>query len=152
MTVPPHFQRLLNDVRDHGWHHIFVPDEGPGFGYTIGLWRSYRHAELVLVGLPSDVVHAVFWAIVREILKGRRFEVGPTYDEILEGYECCFRSVHRSQYDDHFGQAIRFHEGYEFPVLQCVYPDRKGLFPWEKGCTPEFVAMQTLLDRERPPS
>ena len=151
MSTSPHFQKLLDDVKKFGWHVIMVPadDEGPSFGYTVGVFKSFGHAELVMVGLKVEALHAFLNLIVGEVKAGKRFEVGPRYPEIIEGYECCFRSVHLSQFDEYFGQAIRFYGDKNFPVLQCVYPDKAGRFPWEDGCSPGFVAMQTMLDGER---
>jgi nicotinamidase-related amidase len=61
-------ERLVADVREHGWHCILVAEEhhpehaalnaalrrhpvyDAAFAYTVGLWLTRDHPELVLVG------------------------------------------------------------------------------------------------------
>jgi hypothetical protein len=49
-----HERKALADVQNHGWHVLKVmeDDRGPAFAYTVGLYHSFRHPELIIVGLP----------------------------------------------------------------------------------------------------
>lgn len=46
-------QKLLDDVQGHGWHVIGVEadNEGPAFAYSIGLYQTFGHPEVVVFGL-----------------------------------------------------------------------------------------------------
>ncbi|MFL5577733.1 MAG: DUF4262 domain-containing protein [Gemmatimonadaceae bacterium] len=43
------------------------------------------------------------------------------------------------------GFARWFYGGDDFPVLQVVYPDRTGRYPWEDGVAEGFRAVQPVL-------
>jgi len=49
------------DIETYGWHVIEVPedDEGPGFAFTIGLFRRFEHPELIVFGLPMNTMHII---------------------------------------------------------------------------------------------
>src|SRR4051794_1833600 len=96
-------EKLIADVREHGWHCVLVADEhhpehaeeiaamGPhpiydaAFAYTVGLWLTLRHPELVLVGRWQRA-HATIATVVRLIEAGHAFAPGDRSSEILEGY------------------------------------------------------------------
>ena len=57
---------LTEDERDvlrkretTGWfvNEIAEDGEGPGFAYSFGLYERYRHPEIIIFGLPPDVMH-----------------------------------------------------------------------------------------------
>lgn len=43
---------LLDDVREHGWHIVLVPEDesSPGWCFTVGLQQTLRHPERVIFG------------------------------------------------------------------------------------------------------
>ncbi len=131
-------RKLLADVREYGWHVLAVGagDEYPPFGYTIGMYHSFGHPEIIVFGLDVRVMFAIATGIGEHIKSGDRFEDWHESSNILEGYAVCFRNVERRHYRDHFGFARWFYQGDEFPVLQCVWPDAGGRYPWH----PQFVA------------
>jgi hypothetical protein len=51
------------------------------------------------------------------------------------------QTVHVSWHDALFGTAWRFYRGVTVPVLQLVWPDRNGVWPWQEGAT---VSSRTL--------
>ncbi len=48
-------------------------------------------------------------------------------------------------YHTHLGQAVVFHGSCAFPVLQVIWPDPCGFFPWEASFDRRFAGMQRLL-------
>jgi len=54
-------RKLLADVQGHGWHVIGVEtdEEEPGFAYSIGLYHTFRHPEIIVFGLSRGEVLAV---------------------------------------------------------------------------------------------
>ena len=46
--------------------------------------------------------------------------------------------VAKAYYAEHFGWNRWFYAGDDFPCLQLIWPDRNGVFPWEKGFDETF--------------
>jgi hypothetical protein len=139
-----HDRKLLADVERHGWHVVGVEEdeEGPAFAYSIGLYHSFGHPEVILLGLPVRVMHRIINVIGEEVRRGERFEHLDESGEVLEGYNVAFRTVERRHYREYFGYARWFYRGDGFPALQCVWPDSEHRYPWH----PEFNA--TLAPRQ----
>src|SRR4051794_23018469 len=50
-------QKVLDDIATHGWHCVHVQtrgDRGP-YSYTVGLFHTYKHPELFISGLATEV-------------------------------------------------------------------------------------------------
>jgi len=90
-------------------------------------------------------MHKIVNNIGDAVKSGIRFEPGNEYQEIFARCGCQFRVVERANYKAYLGWAIWFYEDYDFPVLQCFWPDRVGRYPWDPGCFPDVVEMQPLL-------
>ena len=149
----PAEQRVHDDVHQFGWHVIKVPDGDPEFAYTIGLFRTFGHPELFIIGLPvADVAHPVLNTLGDEVRAGRRFAPGETSDAALAGYDVTFRHVPPTAYREHLGWALWYYSGEPFPVLQVVYPDRHGHWPWAPEASDDFRAFQPVLDSPGPAS
>jgi hypothetical protein len=58
-------RKLLADVKKFGWHVIKVAadDEGPAFAYSIGLYHSLQHPEIVTFGLDVTDMHRMINSI-----------------------------------------------------------------------------------------
>jgi hypothetical protein len=142
-----HDRKLLADVERHGWHVIGVEEdqEGPGFAYSIGLFRSFRHPELIVFGLPVRVMHSIINAAGEQIRSGERFEHLDESGDVLDGYNVAFRTVERRHYPDYFGYARWFYQGDDFLALQCVWPDARHRYPWHPQSNPALAQRQPLL-------
>jgi hypothetical protein len=82
---------------------------------------------------------------------GQVFQPGVRYPDLAgSGLPTCFGEVEQRQYEAYFGQALVFHKTAAFPVLQVVWPDTQGHFPFEAGFERRFQGKQRLLfDPER---
>ena len=141
-------QKLIADVRTYGWHCLHVADEhhaehaeknavlGPhpiydaAFSYTVGLWLTQSHPELVLVGRWKQN-HAIIASAVALIKEGQRFEVGSTSEEVLEGYDVCFTAVAPARRTELLTYASWANCRRPFEALQLVLPDAAGRWPWD---------------------
>jgi hypothetical protein len=141
-------EKLLADVREYGWHCVLVADEhhphhaeanaalGPhpiydaAFAYTVGLWLTRRHPELVLVGRWQHA-HAILAAAVVLVEEGTVFVAGDETDEILEGYTVCFREVSAPRREELLTYASWANRRRSFEALQLVVPDRAGRWSWD---------------------
>ncbi|RKR88174.1 uncharacterized protein DUF4262 [Micromonospora pisi] len=127
--------RIVDTVRQHGWSALRV-EGGLSFAYTVGLWHTFRRPEIVMFGLDGENMQHWLNACVD---RGRAHgwpEPGEPFEGVLQGFETQLRPVHESWRDALFGTAHRFYGGFEVPVLQLVWPDRDGHWPWTDGATP----------------
>jgi hypothetical protein len=141
-------EKLLADVRTYGWHCITVADElhpehakenaarGPheiydaAFTYTVGLWLTQDHPELVLVGRWPNP-HAVLASAVAIIESGQRFNPDDSSDEVIERYAVCFRAVSRTRCEELLTYASWLIGRRAFDAMQLVLPDASGRWPWD---------------------
>lgn len=135
---------VRRNVHEYGWHAMKIPGdaEGPPFIYTIGLYETYDHPEILCVGLPLDVAHDALWQCARHIDRGGKLEHGTRFSEAFENAACELRAVAPKYYAEYLGYAIWFYGGIGFPVVQLVWPDRDGRLPFEQGC------LQTVVDKQ----
>ncbi len=145
-------RKLLHDVEDVGWHVVLIPpEEGkPGWAFSIGLFHSFGHPEVVVFGLPLELLGAVVNGVGEEVQAGKRFEAGQEHPDILEGVRCAFRPVDEGWYRPFLGYARWFYQGSEFPALQCLWPDKKQRFPWEPEFNEGWRWAQPLLHESEP--
>jgi hypothetical protein len=129
-----------------GWSVATIPadDEGPAFAYTIGLYRSYQHPELIMFGTRHDLAGAMVNACAMVVKSGRTLSEDLRLDEIMRDHPVGFRTFARARYAEHLGRAIDLYGGEDFPALQVCWPDRHGRFPWEPGCVREVRDVQPL--------
>jgi hypothetical protein len=139
--------KIVSDIEAVGWHVVLIPEdeEGPSFAYSIGLFRTFGHPEVIVLGLDPDLMHPMINLIGDQVRQGHRFADGEAASGILDGYDVTFRSVARRHYPEHFGYAHWYHKGADFPALQCLWPDRHGRFPTDAGYAEALRARQPLL-------
>jgi Domain of unknown function (DUF4262) len=140
-------RKLLGDVAEFGWHVVLIPDEGdaPGWAFSVGLFHSYKHPEIVVFGLPLELAHRVINGIGEDIKAGNAFEDGHEYGDILEAVNCMLRTVDANWYRPFLGYAMWYYRGGEFPVLQCIWPDKEQRYPWQPGFKKAWLGKQPLL-------
>ncbi|WP_428506883.1 DUF4262 domain-containing protein [Roseateles sp.] len=140
-------QKLLDDIRAFGWHCLSVSGdaEHEPFSYTVGLFQTYGCPELLIYGLRRDTAHSVLCIAAAAAARGQPLKPDEPTDELLEGYACVVVPVPRGEYQEHFGFAIWYYEGYDFPVQQIVWPSRAGHLPWHAEATDSFRAAQPVL-------
>ena len=140
-------RKVLADIAEFGWHcvHIMADGELVEYSFTVGLFQTYRHPELIVFGLPPGVAHKVLCNAVDEAQRGAPIDLSSPSDALLNNYSCCFVEVPTSEYHEHVGIARWYYQGNDFPLVQVVWPSRSGLFPWHAAATPEFKLSQPVL-------
>jgi hypothetical protein len=139
---------MLTDIRRDGYHKIGVLSEveaEPEFSYTVGLFHTYKHPELVIFGLSVDTEQAILDTVSDLVANGRRFTRGDASSEILDGASVVFLEFSMAKYDDYLGQAESFYRSNDFPVLMLAWPDRDGVFPWTNGAAEWLTQQQPAL-------
>jgi hypothetical protein len=154
-------KNLLMDVKKYGFNIMLVGEEDPAhdhppkvptwpypWAYSIGLYHTYRHPEMIVVGLPEDLLGSIVSRLGNRVLAGDRFQPGQEYDEIIQTYRCVFLPVAEIAYPKFLNYATLFYRGFAFPALHCVWPDSDGQYPWERHPHPGHPDRQPNLRDE----
>ncbi len=142
--------RVLADVAEGGWHVIQAEGAGAEHAFTVGLFRSFDHPEVIVFGLDAATREAALDRLGARVRAGERFEEGGVVDGILLDRPVAFRPVARRHYPAYLGYAGWFHGGPRFPALQAVWPDSEGRFPWERWFSHALRDAQPLLAELEP--
>lgn len=126
-------RRQFKEIIDRkGWAVTGVPDAASPFAYTVGLTR-HRHPELGMIGLPVDTAHGLLNTLAGRVFDGAQYTPGWRIGDLLVDYEVVLvggRPQRRlwpvAAYGLYGRDRVR--------LLQVVWPDRFGRFPWEAGC------------------
>lgn len=142
--------KVLSDIDRVGWHvtGVFAQqnETGSEWAFSIGLFHSFGHPEVIIFGLPFQRCMDIVNVIGKEVQSGKRYGSQKQYDDILqEPYQCCFREVSRQHFREYVGYGLWFYEDDPFPLLQCFWPDQNRLFPWDSGCNDYAKSAQPLL-------
>ena len=145
------FDTTLKHVNEFGLTviHVIADEKGPGFSYSIGLYKNYNHPEIIMIGLKRETMHVIINNIAEDIKKGKIYIPFLAYDDILNDYECFFIEVKKDNYIDYVGQAINFYKSDDFPLLQCVYPDKSGVYPWQDEWHKSLKNVEPLLGENK---
>ena len=141
--------KTKSNIEKFGLQVIMVNSEGynPSFAYSIGLWKTYNHPEIICFGLRNDLVHAIINDVAEIIKHGARIKIKEDYTNIFKDSKAIFLKVDERNIDDYFGVALEHYKGVKFEALQLLWTDRNGKFPWEEKFEEELIYKQPLLDR-----
>lgn len=153
--------------------HVLASEREPAFSYTVGLHTpGSQKPEVVISGLKTEI--RVAWLLdigfriqgpppleTRQQMAqaqgvslealvfppgGAVFQPGKRYyDLAMHDLPTVFAEVGPEGIESHLGQAVVFHHTQTFPVLQLVWSDPHGFFPWEEAFDPRFRSKQQLL-------
>ncbi|MCH7391140.1 DUF4262 domain-containing protein [Acinetobacter dispersus] len=127
---------------------ISATDYLPSFSYSIGLFESYQHPEIICFGLPTDLAHTIINDVANLIKNGEKIALNQEYgDQIFKETRAQFLPVDVKNIEDYFGAALNYYQHDNFSALQLVWADRNNKLPWEDGFEEEFIYDQPLLDR-----
>ena len=140
-------QKVIDDIANFGWHcvNILADGEHVAYSFTVGLFHSYGHPELIIFGLPSETAHQVLAIAADAAKSGSPLDLAQTTDALLNNYHCCFAEVPLTEYYEHVGYCRWYYQGNDFPLYQIIWPSRSGLFPWHHQATNEFKASQPVI-------
>jgi hypothetical protein len=141
-------EKIAADVETHGLAVLLVAadEDAPKFAYSVGLWRNFKHPEILVFGLNEELSGWMLNDLAGRIRAGEQCETGKEYEGLLEGYNCVFREAPRDCYPDYFGYAMNFYQTNDFPALQLVWPDKAHRWPWDMEFQPSWIWQQPLLE------
>jgi len=145
--LAPDQRLVLEDVEEYGCHIVTIAatEHSPGYAYSIGLWHRFQQPEVVVVGLQDDVAAQLIELVGDDAEDGSRYGEGDRTGDLLHGYSVTFRSVPRSHHRGWFATAVWAYQNDDFPVLQLVWPDKQGRYPWQPDVREGFLAAQPLF-------
>ncbi|WP_336518542.1 DUF4262 domain-containing protein [Pollutibacter soli] len=145
--------RLLTKTKEnitkYGLQVIMVSgsDYSPAFAYSIGLFETYNHPEIICFGLPEKLGHVIINDVADLIKNGEVIKTYVNYDNIFKSSRSEFLPVDARNIGDYFGAALNYYGERKFPAVQLIWTDRNDIFPWEKNFEEKFRYDQPLLDR-----
>ncbi len=148
-------QQLLKAIDQIGFRvtHVYDPKhDSPSFSYTTGFPDLLGQPEVILFGLPMDMMTMMLGEL-SDLCRdgGLRMADGLQVAGLLQNHVCTLRAVKRENIvGDYFHFAMWYQKrqaGTDMTeAFQLVWPGAKtGLFPWEAGCTDEVRALQPAL-------
>ena len=144
-----HERTVIEHVQKHGWHSTSAGycagDEGYPFAYTVGLFETWKHPELLVFNVPPQVAHGVFSLVAGFAAEGRPLDMERPTDELLENYPCVFVRIPPSACRDYVLSARWFYGGNDFPLYQLVWPSEEGYFPWHPDAPEAYLRSQPVL-------
>jgi len=148
--LTPEQRQILDDVEEFGLHIVSVPEDGqaPGFSFSIGMWESFDHPEVVVFGLPDEVAVELLNGVADEVSEGKTFPAGTKHDGLLQDYPVQFVEVPNAAVREFLATAVWAYDGADFPAVQLVWPDKQGRWPWDAGVREGFRGMQPVLGRK----
>lgn len=128
---------------------------GPTWTYSIGM-LEHEHPEIVIVGAPPGLAYQLIesafeWHHSRLSLpfgrQDRVSTVGATCTTVPVPDRCWLESNLMGYWHNYYGTVGWPHLGeLDDAVLQLVFADEQGRFPWDEGCDAALVQNQPIIE------
>lgn len=139
------FNRTVQeDIDRHGYSVVYVGDAEPPFAYTVGLWGTCKHPELIVFGLSGAIMGSLLQSVAQMVGKGRRFTSKTFLPEIGGRFGVEVSPISTTPLERYFGFAVNFY-GEEMPAAQIVWPDGNGRFPDSSQYDRSYAKLQPAL-------
>ena len=142
-VTDPLEQRCLHDVAGHG-RHVVAVEGAPGFAYTVGLPHHLDHPELLMSGLPFELMQTVLEEVSRRVLEGFLLVPGQLVEGALARVPLVVDELAAT---DLLTWSRWFHRR-EVPAYQLVWPETSGDFRWDSPEQP--AAWRVPVERGEP--
>jgi len=141
-------QKAVDDIEEFGCHVINVMEgeEEPSFTYSIGINQKQDKADLIVVGLKSELAHSIVNNYKDRMLAGESFETGKLYSDFLGNFDVCFLEVDKPHYKEYLGWGLWLNNGDDFKMLQLVWPTTDGIWPWDADKSEYYTWAQPILN------
>jgi hypothetical protein len=137
------------NIEKYGLQVILVrgTEYSPSFAYSVGLYKTYKHPEIICFGLPQKLAHEIINDVAELIKNNDAIKPHTNYSNIFKNSRAEFLAVDERNFEDYFQAALNYYEDTKFPALQLVWTDTNNKFPWEENFEQKFLYDQPLLDR-----
>jgi hypothetical protein len=142
-------RKILGDIEQFGCSvmHIAAEDDLPPFAFSLGISKKASAPEVIVVGLKQPMAHFVVNEYNRRVREGEAFVVGQRYGGFIDGFDVLVERVHVSNYNEYLGYCLWLYQGLNFEVVQLIYPNTSGVWPWEKSADDWFRSWQPQLNQ-----
>jgi hypothetical protein len=146
-------RNFVDQVRQHGWFdtNVFGEDESPGFSYTTGFWLRAKAPEIIVFSLRPEIAHDSLWHLYRAITAGTSFPIGLRRSGVFENVDAVSYQLPENSIAITLAGAAGSMAA-TTGLVQMVYPDANGLFPWDSGCDERVARSQPNLTGEAWPA
>jgi len=134
-------RRLVEQIADQGFQTVHQPDSC----YTVGLWHSYQHPELIIFGLPTERAHHLLAQAAQQIRDGQRWTLGEELCTLTQDHALRLQAVGEVHHRDYLSYNRWFYRGDGFRAWQLVWPDPDGNFPGHPEFLPHLQRVQPDL-------
>ena len=140
-------EQVLENIATYGWHCVHVPQMGHqlAFTYTIGLYHSYKHPELLVYGANAKAACDMIKYVGTAARDDEALDLDQPTDKLMDGHSCVFVEVPYLNFPQRLEHGLWFYEDVSFPLRQIVWTSNQGLFPWHPESSVRFRASQPLL-------
>src|SRR5690349_4672897 len=113
---------IIRNVQKYGCHIVNIRDAVPEFAFSIGLFASYGHPEVIIFATRPEHAQSIINDVRDRAAAGHKFVDGDISDDFLEnGYKIAFWNVPPLIYPQYLGTAIWFYwKSGLFPCLQMI--------------------------------
>lgn len=136
-------QSKLDMIARYGFCFNPVRANGTDFVYTAGLYRTFKHPEIFVMGYQIQDAANLIGMVYERIKSGDRFSEAMVIDDLWRESLFAIRPMLQSSTDEHSGRGQMLVGS--FPAVQLFFTDENDLFPWEEGCDPRCKRLQTCL-------
>lgn len=127
--------RAVEETVERRGHAVLcnAPEEGepwPPFSYTVGLWKTHAHPELLVSALPTGVARLVLGRLAEAIQRGQSFADGLELEGLIPNCKLTFAELPHT----HRFPVVFINQFYRVrvPTLQVFYTDDAGRWPWQR--------------------
>lgn len=126
---------------------VSATEYSPSFAYSIGLYETFNHPEIICFGLPQKLGHEIINDVANLVKNKGAIIPYTNYENIFKNSKAEFLPVDERNLHDYFGAAFNYYKDIKFPAIQLVWTDTNNKFPWEENFEEKFLYDQPLLDR-----
>ena len=138
---------LHETISQYGWTSVSMPEgrKQPPWSYSIGLFETYKVPEVVVMGKERALMSAMLTNIHEAVKTGQTLSDGLELSNVWIDNNCVFRTVEQKHYTKYLPWAVDYYGHQDFPVLQLIWPDPFGYFPWQEGFDTRLGRFQQML-------
>jgi len=141
MNASDFMKKIQSDIKENGWHVLTVLNEGaPNFSYSIGFTETFRHPEIIMSGLDTDLMQTLINDIGKLVENGKCFTKEQLCNEVIKDYPVKFVKVSDFNKGEYFRAAVNIYGIEKFDALQCIWPDKDGKFQETSNSSQEIFS------------
>jgi len=130
-------KRLVLEVAEKGFSVVHQP----GYCYTVGVWKTHQHPELIVFGLPAERGQQLLIEAVQQLPLQLDVEVGSLTHE----YSLRPQPVKLEHHREFLSYNRWYYRGDGFQAWQLTWPDAEHRFPDDPQHPERLRQLQPLL-------